>query len=295
MRIFVTGATGYVGSAVVQTLVRAGHAVAGLSRSEEKDVVVRKLGAEPVRGALGALANLGGALRGYDAWVHVAQDFALGPPADREAIDALLAAARAARRPGSVVYTSGVWVLGETRGKADESAPTDRPASVVAWRPAHERAVLEAAGGDLTTAAIRPGIVYGERRGLVSPWFEQARSGDGPRVIGEGNNHWAFIHRDDLAELYRLVVEGRARGIFHGVDGAAPTVRQAAQAASAAVGGGAVRTIPVSEARKTMGPVADALAMDQVIGSVRGLELGWRPRHPPFVEDAKAAARELAG
>ncbi len=292
MRIFVTGASGYVGSAVVQALVRGGHTVAGLSRSEEKDGVVRGLGAEPVRGALGALPSLASALQRCDAFVHAAQDYGLGPPADREAVDALIAAARAARRPVSVVYTSGVWVLGETHGKADESAPTDRPAAIVAWRPAHERAVLEAADGDLATAVIRPGIVFGERRGLVSPWFDQARSGKGPQVVGGGRNHWAFIHREDLGELYRLVLERRARGVFHGVDGAAPTVHEAAAAAGAAVGGGAVCTVPVAEARKAMGLTADALALDQLAVSARGDEVGWRPRHPPFVEDAKAAARE---
>ena len=89
------------------------------------------------------------------------------------------------------------------------------------------------------------------------------------------------------------VVERRARGIFHGVDGASPTVAEAAGAASRAAGkGGAVSSVPVEEARKTMGPMADALAMDQVVVSARGAEVGWTVRHPPFPKDAPNAFRE---
>jgi nucleoside-diphosphate-sugar epimerase len=294
MRIFVTGATGYLGSAIVEALVRAGHAVTGLSRSEEKDREVRRLGATPVRGVLGAVARVAPSLAGHDAFVHAAVDYGLGPPADREAMDALLGAARAAGRPTQVVYTSGVWVLGDAPEAAGEAASTDRPAKAVAWRPAHERAVLEAASGDLATAVVRPGIVFGERRGLVSPWFEQALEEGAARIVGDGRNRWAFVHRADLAELYRLVVERRARGVFHGVDGASPSVGEAARAASAAAGKGDVRSIPLAEARGQFGPMADALVMDQVVHSTRHAEVGWRPEHPPFVEDAPNAFREFS-
>lgn len=295
MRVFVTGATGYVGSAVVEALVRAGHSVAGLSRSEEKDRELRRLGAAPVRGALGDLARAAPAMAGHDAYVHAAVDYGLGPPADREAIDALLAAARASRGPALVVYTSGVWVLGASSAPADETASTDRPAGAVAWRPSHERAVLDAAGGPLVTAVVRPGLVFGERRGLVSPWFAQALSEGASQIVGDGRNRWAFVHRSDLAQLYRLVVERRARGVFHGVDGASPTVMEAARAASAAAGKGDVRCVPLEEARQRMGPVADALAMDQVVLSKRRSEIGWRLEHPPFLQAAVSALQEFRG
>jgi nucleoside-diphosphate-sugar epimerase len=183
-----------------------------------------------------------------------------------------------------------VWVLGDTRGPADESAATDHPSAAVAWRPSHERLVLDAAGGQLVTAVVRPGMVYGGTRGLITPWFAQARSG-GAQVVGDGKNHWSFVHVDDLAQLYRLVVERRAGGVFHGVDGSAPTLEEAARAASAAVGG-TVRHVLLEEARKAMGPMADALAMDQVVVAHRGAEVGWKPGHPAFVQAAAAAARE---
>jgi nucleoside-diphosphate-sugar epimerase len=295
MKVFVTGGTGYVGSAVVTALVRAGHEVSVLSRSEDRDAAVRALGATPVRGALGQLRGLAGRIAEHDVAVHAAVDYGLGPPADAEAIDALLEAARTAGRPFGVVYTSGVWVLGATPTPASEGAPTDRPAQAVAWRAGHERRVLGAASDRIAAAVIRPGIVFGERRGLVSPWFASAVKEGRSSFVGTGDQRWGLVHRDDLAELYRLVVEKRAAGVFHGVDGASPTVAEAAAAASRAAGKGAVRAVPVEEARKTMGPVADALALDQVVVSARGPEVGWAPRHPPFVKDAPNAFREWQG
>ncbi len=293
MRVFVTGATGYVGSAIVQALVRGGHDVTGLSRDGDRDGAVARLGARPVRGALGELRTLARQMAEHDALVHAAVDYGLGPPADLEAIEAMLAAAGEAGRGMQVVYTSGVWVLGETPKPASEGAPLLRPAAAVAWRPAHERRVLEAATDRIHTAVVRPGMVYGERRGLVNAWFETAVNEGAARVVGTGAQRWALVHRADVAELYRAIVERGARGIFHGVDGASPTVSEAAAAASRAAGkGGAVKVVPVEEARKTMGPMADALAMDQVVISARGPELGWAPRHPPFVEGAEDAYRE---
>jgi nucleoside-diphosphate-sugar epimerase len=292
MKVFVTGGTGYVGGAIVEALVRRGHEVSALSRSADRDAAVKGLGATPVRGTLGHMAPLAPAIAEHDAVVHTAMDYGLGPPADAEAIDAMLEGARSAARPFAVVYTSGVWVLGPTATPASEGAPLVRPAAAVAWRPGHERRVLAAATERIATAVVRPGIVFGERRGLVSPWFAQALEEGRSSFVGPGDQRWALVHRDDLAELYRLVVERRARGIFHGVDGASPTVAEAASAASAAAGKGAVRAVPLEEARRTMGPMADALAMDQVVVSGRAPEVGWAPKHPPFLEDAANAFRE---
>jgi nucleoside-diphosphate-sugar epimerase len=292
MKVFVTGGTGYVGSAVVQALVRAGHEVSALSRSEERDQAVKALGATPVRGSLGHMAPLAARIAEHEAVVHTAMDYGLGPPADAEAIDAMIGGARSAGRPFTILYTSGVWVLGSTPTPASEAAPTDRPAQGVAWRPGHERRILAAASDRIATAVIRPGIVFGEKRGLVSPWFRSALEEGRAAFVGSGDQRWALVHRSDLAELYRLVVEKRAQGIFHGVDGASPTVAEAASAASRAAGKGAIRAIPVEEARKTMGAMADALAMDQVVVSARAAEVGWAPRHPPFVKDAPNAFRE---
>jgi nucleoside-diphosphate-sugar epimerase len=293
VRVFVTGGTGYVGSAVVRALVQGGHRVASLSRSPDRDTVVEALGAEPVRGSLPDLPRLAGRLAEHDALVHVAMDYGLGPPADRAAVEALLGAARAAKAPRLVVYTSGVWVLGETSSPAGEDASTARPAAAVAWRPAHEKLVLDAASGSLATAVVRPGIVWGEKRGLFIGFMESARKGGAAAHVGPGTNRWPPVHREDLAALYRLLVERRARGVYHGVDGTAPRVAEMARALSEAAGAkGATRSVPLEEARKTMGPMADALATDQVVLAPRSAELGWKPSRPSFPEAAKVAFQE---
>ena len=297
MRIFLTGATGYVGSAVLDALVRAGHEVTALVRSGAKASWVAKRGGHAVVGDLATPSSYLDGAQGHQAYVHTALDAApRTADTDRLAIETLVGCATSGRSGADskvFVYTSGVWVLGECKTPASEAEPIVRPAAAVAWRPSHEKRVLEAATDRIATAVVRPGIVFGEKRGLVVPWFESAVKDGRAAFAGTGDQRWALVHRTDLAELYRLVLERRARGIFHGVDGASPTVAEAAAAASRAAGkGGAVRAIPLEEARKAMGPMADALAMDQVVVSARGAELGWAPKHAPFLADAPNAFRE---
>ena len=292
MRVFMTGSTGYIGSAVVKALVRRGHQVSGLVRTAEREAMLGAVGGTPVRGDLTDPSTYRHAAAEHDVSVHIAFDYGPnGVQADRRATEALLEATRGAGASRYMLYTSGVLVLGHTGDTpVDERASTAGAVPLVAWRPAHEQLVLAAATEMLATAVIRPGFVYGGVKGIAAGYFESAVDKGAAVYVGDGKNRMALVHRDDLAELYRLLVEKRASGMFHGVDGAASSIAELARAASEAAGrGGATRSLPVEEARKTMGPLADAVGTDQVIITHQAPAIGWATSHRPFVE----AAREM--
>lgn len=292
MRVFVTGGTGYLGRAVVDALLRGGHSVTVLTRDPEK---AGRSEARLVRGDIKDPASYREAGAAQDAWLHLAFEYSNQTvDADRAAVDGLIALAKAASGPRVLVYTSGVWVLGDTGDPAaDESASTERAAPLVAWRPAHERIVLNAAGGDLVTAAVRPGLVYGGQGGLTAKLFETAEQMGKASVVGDGRNRWSLVHREDLARYYRLIVERRVGGVFHAVDGVPVTAEEAGRAAARAAGKPpAVQLIPVEQARTELGPVADALCLDQLVVTKRAAELGWKPECASFVQCAGRAYGE---
>lgn len=281
MRIFLTGATGYIGSAVLEALLRSGHAVTALVRDPEKAERLTLRGVQTVVGDLSMPSSWSSTAEACDGIVHTAFDSKRGPDVDRRAIDVLLGAAiRHASRGqlATFVYTSGVWVLGNTAGAAAETAPV-RPAALVAWRPEHEQLVLDAGRGRmLRTAVIRPGIVYGGARGIIGDLLKDAANGL-VRVIGDGRNRWACVYDRDLADLYvRVATQPQASGIFHANDEADERVGDIVEA----VAGHAkmrpdVRHVPIEEARAKMGPYADALALNQIVRSPRARALGWSP------------------
>lgn len=157
MKVFVTGATGYVGSAVAQALLAVGNRVSGLARSAEAARKLDEAGIDPVRGSLTDAAVISEAARSAGAVIHTATtNDASAPAADGLALDAILAGLNGTNKP--FLYTSGIWVIGDTHGAfADETTPLN-PTPLVAWRPAHERRVLAEAGHGIV---IRPGVVYG--------------------------------------------------------------------------------------------------------------------------------------
>ncbi|MBK5297269.1 MAG: NAD(P)H-binding protein [Vicinamibacteria bacterium] len=274
MRIFLTGPTGYIGGAVLDALMRAGHSVTGLVRDQPRARRLKKRGVEAV---VGNLADSGwrDAAVGFDALIHTALDSQRGAQADAKALETLFSAAQSTGGHPRLVYTSFVWVLGATSAPADERT-TLSPAAHSAWRPAHEQLVLRATG--LTPVVVRPGIVYGGTRGIVGDLLRDAVNGL-IRVIGDGRNRWATIYDRDLADLYvRLVTAPDVSGTYHATDEADESVLDIVEALSRnTTHKPDVRLMPIDEARAKLGTFADALAMDQVVRSPRARALGWMP------------------
>lgn len=299
MKIFLTGATGYIGSGVAAELLRAGHEVTGLTSSDAKAQDLERAGVRAVVGDLGDPATWRREAAWAEGLVHTAFDSGADDPVERDglAIDGLLSAATEGSAHRAFLYTSGVWVLGNTGdGPADETSEPAEPLDLVAWRPAHEQTVLDA-GRRVTPSVVRPGVVYGERRGLVVRFFRAAEEEGASTYIGEGRNRMALIHRDDNARLYRQILEQAASGMFHAVDGTPITMADVAVEAGRVAGAaGEPRSIPLEEARAELGPVADALCLDQVVAAKRSAELlGWAPRYRSFREGAGPAYREWTG
>ena len=285
MRIFLTGATGYIGSAALDALVRAGHQVTALVRDNSKAAHVATRGARPVVGSLADPNTYRAAADAQDGYIHTAFDTSgSGVAVDRSAIETLLASARRPRTVGSlpadprfVIYTSAVWVIGRASEAADESASTN-PVPLVEWRPSHEQMVLSASTDALRTAVVRPGLVYGGGAGIVGDLFRMATNGL-VRVIGDGNNRWPLVYDRDLADLYvRIAANGTASGVFNANDEGDERVNDIVAAISPYLPHTPdVRHVPIEEARTKMGPYADALALDQIVRSKRSRALGWNP------------------
>ena len=263
MRVFLTGATGYIGSAVATALRNAGHEVGALVRADADSRHLRDLGAFLITGELESLPSLKDQLESYDAFVHTAQSRRNTVEADRAAVDTFSAL------PGHFVYTSGVWVLGNTTS-ADESSPVN-PLALVAWRPPHEELVLGSGG-----AVLRPGCVYGGKQSLVADWFVAVSQNAPLTMVGDGTNRWAMVHLDDLTDLYVRAVEKRAEGMLHGIDDSHATLDECARAVAP---NAELQHTPLDAARGTLGGFADALAVDQVIASTHTRQYtGWAPK-----------------
>lgn len=279
MRIFLTGATGYIGSAVLDSLVKAGHHVDALVRNRERATEIEARGAHPVLGDLAQPESYVAVADAADGVVHTALDGSSRAAAvDATVIDALLPPGQAARRPGRFfVYTSGIWVLGPAPNPVDESA-TIQPIEISAWRAPHELRVLEAAAWGTRTVVVRPGIVYGGWRGIVGDLFKDAANGL-VRIIGTGDNHWPLVYDRDLGELYlRLVSNPSASGIYHANDECDERVTDIVSAIAEHVPiNPSIRNVPLAEARQKLGAYAEALAMDQIVRCPRAKALGWSP------------------
>lgn len=280
MRIFLTGATGFIGGALAAALRDAGHDVTALVRPQSDSKALRDRGVAIVAGDLASLPTLTKALADHDAFVHTAfaqsrETVAL----DQTAIEVLGA------QKGFFVFTSGVWVLGNTgEHRSDEATPVN-PLPLVSWRPEHERMALRSG----RAAVIRPGCVYGGSQSMLADWFAAADQKRPLQIVGHGKNRWAMVDLHDLVDCYIRVIEKRAAGIAHAVDDTRASLNDCARAVAPS---GQLEHVPVDAARQKMGPFVDALILDQNISSeATRRRLGWTPRRT-FTESIDEQWRE---
>lgn len=298
MHIFLTGATGYIGSAVLGALIKGGHTVTAMARDPEKAERLAAMGATPVVAELGLPKRYLAAIKAADAVVYAAYESSpRGVALEKQALVTMLdAQVQASRVDGKVrifIYTSGIWVVGRAIKAADETAPLDPPPHV-AWRPAHEDIVLSAFSPTLRTVVVRPGIVYGGGRGIVSDLIKDALNGL-VRVVGPGKNRWPLVYDHDLADLYvRILETPTAAGIFHANDEEDEKVSDIVEAIAAQVPQKPdIRFMPMEEAHKKFGTYADALALDQKVRSPKARALGWEPTQPGVISSVARLLEEF--
>ena len=289
MRVFVTGATGFIGSAVVRELVVAGHHVLGLARSDNSAAALAAAGAEIHRGSLDDPDSLQRGAAGADGVIHTAYnhdftDMAAAAATDRRAIEALGAALEGSGRP--LVIASGV--LGLTLGRA----ATERDAGNLDESPSprlrSEHFALSLAARDVRSAAVRLApTVHGEGdHGFVPRLIGIAREKGVSGYVGDGSNRWPAVHRLDAAHLFRLALEQAPAGSrLHGVAEEGLPVRSIAEAIGRQLGVPVV-SIPREAAPRHFGFLGALLGVDGPASSVITRELlGWQPTQPGLIED----------
>jgi nucleoside-diphosphate-sugar epimerase len=289
MRVFVTGATGFIGSLVVKDLIAAGHQVIGVYRSEEKAPALAATGAEVYRGSIDDPDSLKDGASRSDGVIHLAfnhdfSKFVANCQTDRRVINALGSVLAGSDRP--LIVTSGTAIAKVAPGEpATEDAPAitsnDFP------RAASEEATAEAAASGVNTSVVRlPQVHDPERQGLISPWIAIAREKGLLAYIGEGRNRWPAAHISDVARLYRLAIERSEPGaIYNAVAEEGVPARNIAETVGRRLKL-PVKSISPEEAGGYFGWLAHLAGRDMPASSAQTQKkLGWRPIGPGLIAD----------
>jgi nucleoside-diphosphate-sugar epimerase len=291
MRVFVTGATGFIGQAVVRELITAGHAVLGLARSDAAAEALARMGAEAHRGDLSSAESLAAGARACDGVIHLAfiHDFsayASAAETDRRAVEVLAGALEGAGKP--FVSTSGTALLTPGRIGTEEDAPAS--ASVAGPRAASEVIVLAAADRGVRTSVVRlPPSVHGAGdHAFVPALIEVARRTGVSAYVADGANRWPAVHRLDAARLFRLALESAPPGRpLHGVAEEGVTMRAIAEVIGEKLGV-PVRSLSEEASHAHFDWLARFVAIDNPTSSTltRNM-LGWRPQGPELLTDMR--------
>jgi nucleoside-diphosphate-sugar epimerase len=285
MRVFLTGATGFVGSAVVKELLGAGHQVLGLARSDAGARSLAAAGAEVHRGSLedkDSLKRGAAAVDGviHTAFIHDFSNFAANVKTDQVAIEAMTATLAGSGKP--FIVTSGTLGLPGGRPGTEE----DSPGAAIPRKSEATGLAAVAQGVRAMVIRLSPSVHGDGDHGFVPTLIKVAREKGFATYVGEGKNRWPAVHRLDAARLYRLALEkGTAGARFHGVADEGIPTRQLAEVIGRRLNVPAVSKTP-EEAAALLGFIGHVLAMDGTASSALTQErLGWQPTHPGLLQD----------
>ncbi|HWC97330.1 MAG TPA: SDR family oxidoreductase [Candidatus Sulfopaludibacter sp.] len=294
MRVFVTGATGFVGYAVGQELIGAGHQVLGLTRSDAGAKSLAAIGVQAHRGDLDDLESLRRGAALSDGVIHCAfnhdfSKFAANCEQDRRAIETLGSALEASDRP--LVVTAGIGPLAPGRLATEEDAPAQPSASLP--RLSEQTAISQVTRGVRSSVVRLPQVHDAVKQGFVSYLIAVAREKGVSVFAGDGSNRWAAVHQRDAARLYRLALEkgtsdkNSTGARYHAVGEEGVAMKEIAEAIGRGLNVPVVSKSP-EEAAQHFGFLGFFAALDMPSSSALTQErLGWHPTGPGLISDLK--------
>jgi len=286
MRIFVTGATGFIGSTIVRELIDAGHQVLGMARSDAGAQSLLAAGAQVHRGELEDLDSLRSGAAQADAVIHTAfnhdfSKFAANCEDDKRAIEALGDALAGSNRP--LIVTSGIGALAPGRLATEDIEVTLHPAMP---RVSEQTGLAQIARGVNVSVVRLPQVHDTVKQGLISYAIQMAREKGVSPYIGDGLNRWSAAHVLDVAHLYRLALEKHEAGTrYHAVAEEGVSMREIAEAVGRGLKVPVVSLTP-EEASAHFGWLAMFAGLDMPASSAQTREkLGWNPTGPGLITD----------
>jgi nucleoside-diphosphate-sugar epimerase len=294
-RVFITGATGFIGGSVAHRLVAVGGDVRGLARSRDRATVLESLGIQPIMGDLSDATLLTREARAADAVINAAD------ADDRQAVDTFIQALAGTGK--TLIHTSGSSVVAdEAGGEPGDVVYTEMPERPVpgkAARVAIDRRVLAASADNIRSVVICPTMIYGMGRGptthsqQIPALLRHARDTGTSHHVGRGLNRWSHVHIDDLTELYLLALQKAAPGAFFYAENGEATLLEIARDIARHLDVGGPEPISVEEASRVWAPAAVLYGFgsnSRVRADRARDDLGWCPRNSSIFHDLRREA-----